>query len=277
MHCSPTQHKFVGMLSTDRTRQIGVTLAEIFCILGTLVGVGVIGTRVEESAGGSLAADATLLAPAGPAFSIWSVIYLGLAAYTVWQWLPRGGSSELAQRTGWWVAASMVLNATWLLVTQQGWVWLSVFVIVLLLLVLVRLALELAAIPDGAGGAVGTWIVRGTVGLYLGWVAVATFANVAAAVAGSGFDFTRGVAAVAAAVVALVVVTALAVGLMRAEPTRWGVAAAAVWGLSWLAVGRFTDEPRSSIVGSTALVAAVVIAAAAVTLTQRAKGDARSA
>lgn len=265
------------MLSTDRTRQVGVTLAEIFCIVGTLVGVGVIGTRVEESAGGSLAADATLLAPAGPAFSIWSVVYLGLAAYTVWQWLPRAGRSELAQRTGWWVAASMVLNATWLLVTQQGWVWLSVLVIVALLLVLVRLALELAAMGEGAGDAVGTWIVRATAGLYLGWVAVATFANVAAAVAGSGFDFTRGSAAVAAALLALVVVTALAVLLMRAEPTRWGVAAATVWGLSWLAFGRFADAPLSSVVGATAVVAAVAIAAGAVALTVQARRDARSA
>ena len=42
----------------DRGRQVGVTIAEVFCIVGTLVGVGVIGTRVEESSGGALAADA---------------------------------------------------------------------------------------------------------------------------------------------------------------------------------------------------------------------------
>ena len=41
------------------------------------------------------------------------------------------------------------------------------------------------------------------------------------------------------------------------------VAAAAVWGLAWLAVGRFTDEPRSTLVGSGALVAAAAIAVAA--------------
>src|SRR5688500_7144326 len=147
-------------MSSDRPRQITVTLAEIFCVLGTLVGVGVIGTRVEESSGGSLAADATLLAPAGPAFSIWSVIYLGLAAYTVWQWLPGPGRSELARRTGWMVAASMVLNAAWLLVTQQGWIWVSVLVILALLGVLARVALDLACTPDDAADPVGTWIVR---------------------------------------------------------------------------------------------------------------------
>ncbi|WP_159081317.1 hypothetical protein [Nocardioides sediminis] len=60
--------------TADRVRQVVVTLAEVFCVLGTLVGTGVIGTRVEESSGGALAADATLLAPLGPAFSIWSVV-----------------------------------------------------------------------------------------------------------------------------------------------------------------------------------------------------------
>ena len=254
------------MNRSDRTRQVVVTLAEVFCILGTLVGVGVIGTRVEESAGGSLSANATLLAPAGSAFSIWSVIYLGLAAYTIWQWLPGSAGCELARRTGWWFAASMVLNALWLLVTQQGWIWVSVLVILALLLVLGRLALELVMTVAGgpSGDRVGTVIVHATAGLYLGWVAVAAFANVAAALANSGFDFTGGVAATVLALVALVLVTGLAVALLRFEPTRWGVAAATVWGLSWLAVGRFTDEPRSAVVGAAAVVGALVIAAVAV-------------
>ena len=264
------------MSSSDRTRQVGVTLAEIYCVVGTLVGVGVIGTRVEESAGGSLSADATLLAPAGPAFSIWSVIYVGLAAYTVWQWLPAAGRSELARRTGWLFAASMVLNAAWLLVTQQDWIWLSVVVIIALLLVLVRLALELASTPDDAGDTVGTWIVRLTAGLYLGWVAVATFANVAAALAGSGLELTGGALAVTVSLVALVVVVALATSLLRLEPTRLGVAAAVAWGLSWLAYGRFGDEPRSSVVGAAAVLAALAVVAAAVVLTRRREPAGRS-
>ena len=60
-----------------RSRQIFVTLSAVFCVVGTLFGTGVIGTRVAESSGGDLAADATLIAPAGTAFSIWSVIYVG--------------------------------------------------------------------------------------------------------------------------------------------------------------------------------------------------------
>lgn len=241
-----------------RTRQIVVTIAEILCIIGTLMGVGVIGTRVEESSGGNLASDATLLAPAGTAFSIWSVVYLGLAAYTVWQWVPGPDRSELAQRTGYLVAGSMVLNAAWLLVTQQGWIWVSVVVIIALLVALIRLSREAGAVgpPPGEKADAGTWLVRITVGLYLGWVAVATFANIAAALNSSDVNVTEGPAAYGA-LVALALVVALGAFIMQTSATRWAVAAAVVWGLSWLAVGRFTDEPQSSLVGGGAVVAII--------------------
>ena len=214
------------MDSSDRTRQIGVTLAEIFCVLGTLVGVGVIGTRVEESSGGSLSADATLLAPAGPAFSIWSVIYVGLAAYTVWQWLPAAGRSELARRTGWLFAASMVLNAAWLLVTQQGWIWLSVLVI-LALLRRARPARPRARLhagrrrrprwgPGSSGSPPGSTSDGSPSRRSPTWPRPWR-------TAGSRSPGAR--PAVAMALVALVVVVALAVALLRLEPTRLGVAA----------------------------------------------------
>jgi len=132
---------------SDLTRQIVVTASEIFCVVGTLFGIGVIGTRVEESSGGALASDATLLAPAGPAFSIWSVIYAGLLAYTIWQWLPRNKTSERHRSIGWLVAASMILNAVWLLVTQVGAIWVSVVVILALAVVLGSLLMILNAHP----------------------------------------------------------------------------------------------------------------------------------
>ena len=120
----------------DRLRQVAVTVAELFCVVGTLVGVGVIGTRVAESAGGALAADATLIAPAGPAFAIWTPIYLGLAGFTVYQWLPTQTAEPRHRAIGWLAAASMVLNAAWLLVTQQDWIWVSVVVMAALVVTL---------------------------------------------------------------------------------------------------------------------------------------------
>ena len=244
---------------SDRVRQVGVTLAEVFCVIGTLVGVGVIGTRVEESSGGALAADATLIAPAGPAFSIWTPIYLGLAAYTVWQWLPQQATDRRHRAIGWLAAASMVLNALWLLVTQQGWIWVSVLVMAGLVVTLGLLVARLQA--NQSYGHAETVIVDGTFGLYLGWVAVAACANVTAAFVASGVD-PAGLVAEVIAVAVLAVAALVGVVLARRLGGRWAVAAAVAWGLAWVAVGRLTDEPRSVLVGLAALAAAVVVLAA---------------
>ncbi|MDP3890467.1 hypothetical protein [Nocardioides sp.] len=248
----------------DRWRQVTVTGAALFCLVGTLVGTGVIGTRVAESSGGSLAADATLLAPAGPAFGIWSVIYLGLGAYTVWQWLPSRAASPRAGATGWLAAASMVLNGAWLLITQQGWLWLSVVDIVGLLGVLVVLARRLVALP--AVGAVDRLVLDGTFGLYLGWVAVAACANIAAALAESGLAVSSTLAESAAvATVVLVALAGLAQALVPAlglSGVRAWVAAAMGWGLLWIAVGRWFDEPRSTPTAVAAVLATAVVVGA---------------
>lgn len=252
-------HLASSSAAADLRRRVGVTAAEIFCVIGTLVGVGALGTRVEESSGGALAADATLIAPAGPAFSIWSVIYLGLAAYTVWQWLPSQASRPLHRRIGWLAAASMVLNASWLLVTQQGWLWASVGVIVALTGVLGVLMTRLG--PPGDVGLVEGVIVDGTFGLYLGWVTVATCANITATLVASGID-PGPPWSIAAAVVVLAVAAGVGVLLAQRLGGRWAVAAAIAWGLSWIAIGRTTDEPQSLVTAVVAVLAALAVLAA---------------
>jgi hypothetical protein len=253
--------------AADRRRQVAVTISEVLCVLGTLVGVGALGgTRVEESSGGALAADATLLAPAGPAFSIWSAIYLGLAAYTVWQWLPDQATDPRHRRIGWLAAASMLLNAAWLLVTQQGWIWVSVLVIAALAVVLGVLVRRLTERPSyGLAEAV---IVDGTFGAYLGWVCVATCANVTAALVSSGVDPGKPVSELAAVAV-LALAAGVAVLLARRLGGRYAVALAIAWGLVWIAVGRATDEPRSSLTAWAAIAAAAVAVGSAVRVRRR--------
>ena len=176
------------------------------------------GPACEESSGGALAADATLLAPAGPAFSIWSVVYVGLAGYTVWQWFPANAVTERTRRTGWLIALSMLLNAAWLLVTQQGWIWVSVVVIVALVLVLGLTLVGLAAYEPRTR--LERVVVDGTIGLYTGWVAVATCANVAAALVDSGVD----IASPAADWIGVVVLAAaVGVSWLIARPCRAAV------------------------------------------------------
>jgi hypothetical protein len=249
-------------LSADRRRQVWVTLCFVAGIVGVLVGVGVLGERVEESPGGDLAADATLLAPASPAFSIWSVIYLGLTAYTVYQWLPAQTSDRRHRAIGWLAGLSMLLNAAWLLVTQQGWIWASVVVILVLAAVLVRLVFRLHTTPSY--GIAEVLAVDVTFGLYLGWVLAAAGANVGAALSSSDADPGR-----FTAIALIVVVTIVGAALLRLFSGRLAVAAALTWGLGWIAVGRFFGEPADAVVGLVAAACAVAVVAVAVASQER--------
>lgn len=252
--------------SSDRLRQVVVTASAVFMIIGTLFGIGVFGTRVEEAAGGSLSAEATLLAPAVRAFSIWSVIYAGLIAYVVWQWLPTNTTSARARAIGWLASASMVLNAGWLLVTQVGWLWASVAVIAALVVTLGVLVRRLTALPvtgDGGARAAERLVVDGTFGLYLGWVSIATAANITATLVASGVNPGGLVAEVIAAAV---IAVAAGIGVLLAVVLggRIGVAAAMAWGLTWIAVGRLAGQPDSTLTGVAAALAALVVVGAAV-------------
>lgn len=259
--------------TNDRVRQAVVSASAVFMIVGTLFGIGVFGTRVEETAGGSLSATATLLAPAVRAFSIWSVIYLGLIAYVVWQWLPSTTSSPRARAIGWLASLSMVLNAAWLLVTQVGWLWASVAIIVALVVTLGVLMQRLTAIPAGGDArSSGVWferiVVDGTFGLYLGWVSIATAANITATLVANGVD-PGGLAAELIAVAVLAVAAGIGVLLARTFGGRIAVAAAMAWGLSWIAVGRLTGEPDSTLTGIAAALAALVVVVATIIGTRR--------
>jgi len=233
--------------------RLAVTVAYVVCLAGSLVGVGVLGgTRVEDAAGGALAADATHLAPASSAFSVWSVIYTGLAAWTLWQWWL----THDRRRVTWLAVASMVLNAAWILTVQAGSVWLSVVVIAALLAVLALLFARLVgSAPESRLAVV---VSDGTFGLYLGWVCVATCANVAAALAASGV--TGGGSPDVWAVLVVAAVAVVGVALAGYGRGRLAPAATSVWGLAWVAVARSSDEPRSTATAVAAVCAALVVA-----------------
>lgn len=237
---------------SDRLRQLWVTACFILGVVGVLFGIGVLGDRVEESSGGSLSDDATLLAPHSPAFSIWSLIYLLLTAYVIYQWLPAQTGSTRQRRVGWLAGWTLLLNSAWLLVTQAGWIWVSVLVILVLAGVLVTLLFRLHV--EESSGMVETIVVDVTFGLYLGWVLAASGANVGAALASSDWGPGRWVS-----VALVLIVTVAGVALLRLFDGRLSIAAALAWGLFWILFGRLFDEPADTVVGVMAGICALVV------------------
>ncbi|WP_210418385.1 tryptophan-rich sensory protein [Agromyces intestinalis] len=242
----------------DIARVFIVAVTAVVAIAGAVLGSGAFGgTPVQDAAGGALDADATLIAPAGAAFSIWSLIYVGLVAYAVWQALPSQWASARHRRVGYLVAASLLLNAAWILVVQAGLLWLSVVVIAVLLVVLgIAYASCVRNPPRRLADAL---LTDGVIGLYLGWVSVATAANLTAALVAAGFD-GWGIPSAAWAIAVLALLTLVMIAL--AAFSRGGLAPmlSATWGLVWIAVGRLAGEPASFAVGIAAIVAAVIVA-----------------
>lgn len=263
--------------SSDRLRQVVVVVGALLAMAGAAFGSGAFGGQpVEDAAGGALSADATPLAPDNPAFRIWSVIYLGLLAYAIYQALPRNGAVPRLRATGWWVLASMVLNALWIGVVQQGWVVGSVVVIAALLAVLSVLLVRLVRTdPDNAVQAV---VTDGTIGLYLGWVSVATLANIAATLVVLDVG-ALGLGATTWSVVVLTLAAALAVTyavFARRRPLlAVAIGLAMAWGLAWIAVGRSSGSPLDPVVAVTAAVAAGVALLAPVVTTLAARRTTR--
>src|SRR5690625_3535793 len=113
--------------------QIVPFVAVVVAVVLAFVGSGALGgTPVSEAAGGALSADATPFAPGGPAFSIWSVIYIGLAAYAVYQLLPKQRASARHARLRPWACASVLLYAAWIGVVPLDSLWGRGVVIVVL-------------------------------------------------------------------------------------------------------------------------------------------------
>lgn len=242
---------------SDLARQIVVISSVAFMIVAALFGGGLFGgDDMADTQGGALASDATYLAPAGPAFSIWSLIYILIVGYAIWQALPGQRTRERQRRVGWWIALSAVLNGLWLVAAQFLTLGATVIAIVLLLAVLGWTFHLLVTDPGDSG--LGVVLLDVQVGLHLGWVMLATVANITAWLtenAPAGAE--DGAIGWGIGVLVIVGVIGAAVGWLGRG--RLSPPLASAWGLVWIGVARATGEPRAMEIAVTAWIVAAVI------------------
>jgi hypothetical protein len=115
--------------------------------------------------------------PAGYVFSIWGLIYLGLIAFAVFQALPSQRQNPRLRSTGWWIALGGIANCAWIFAWHYELFPLSLVLMLVLLTTLIITYLRLG-IGRTAVSAAETWFVRLPFSIYLGWITVATVANV---------------------------------------------------------------------------------------------------
>ncbi len=109
--------------------------------------------------------------PAGYVFSIWSLIYILLAIWLILAFKNRNTDKAVARKIGSLFILSCILNAAWLFSFHYELFILSSVVIVALLVTLIMIH---QSYPKGGNRFDG----RLPFSFYLGWISVATIANI---------------------------------------------------------------------------------------------------
>ncbi len=190
--------------------------------------------------------------PAGYVFSIWGLIYLALIGYSIYQVLPSQRENPRLKRIGYLYVLSCVANVAWLFLWHYEIFVLTLVAMVALLLLLIAIYLELGTGRFRASTA-ESWLVRVPFSIYLGWITVATIANVT-----SLLDYLNwggwGISPEAWAIIMLVAgaIIASAVSIRRGDVAYVAVI---VWAFVGIAV-KHSDTPAVAVTAG--LMAAIV-------------------
>lgn len=170
----------------------------------------------------------TIITPAGYAFSIWSLIYLGLIAFSIYQILPKNLERFRGIRTIY--IFSCLLNCGWIYAWHHNRVLLCLGIIAALLVTLFYLNLKVRN-----GETYGDyWAVSAPFSIYFGWVTAATIVNFAIAMSSLGFT-VKGPGATVFGMICIFVAAAIAVAV-RIKMTNYLHPLAVAWALTAIGV-----------------------------------------
>jgi len=136
----------------------------------------------------------TYLTPAGYAFSIWGLIYLGMLIFSIYQLFKS--DSENLDKIRLFFIASCLANIAWIFAWHNERLALSVVAMLTLLSSLILINIDGTSLRKSAD----KWIVRIPFSVYFGWVSVATVLNVTIFLISLGFkveEFASNIIAVA--------------------------------------------------------------------------------
>lgn len=187
--------------------------------------------------------------PAGYAFSIWGVIYLWLIAGAGYGLLVRSDSGDWAAMR-WPLIGSLVIGAAWIPAAQAS---------VPVATVMIWGMWALAVWALGAAGRDDPWWQRAPVALCAGWLTAASCVALGLVLGGYGV-----VGVVPAALVAICLALALAVGVVRFRPDAPLYPVGVVWALTGVMVSNL-DPMQPAIIALAGLGASVIVWQAAKT------------
>ena len=203
-------------------------------------------------------ANPTLITPAGYVFSIWGIIYILLGIFVIFQALPSQKGKDYQKGIGSLFALNSLLNIGWLFLWQFGYLSLSVVLMFLILSTLIAIYLRLN-IGKSIVSLREKFAVHLPFQVYLGWITIASIANVSVTLVSMGWD---GFGISQETWATLIVVVALLITLLVIT-TRNDIAYGLVtmWAFVGIAVEQIGNQNIVTLTEISAIIIAIVLAA----------------
>ena len=199
---------------------------------------------------GQLSAEyPNLFVPAGITFSIWGVIYLLLLAFIFLQF--RESNRSIIQGISWLFAISCLLNGLWIVAWHYQQLLLSLLIMIGLLVSLILINQKFQLLPAS--------ISKAAFGIYLGWICIATIANVTAFLVSVGWT-GWGVSGQTWAIT-MILIGAVVASITLIRLSNPFIALAVIWAFAGIMIKRQADYPSIfyvAIIG-VAIVSAIVL------------------
>lgn len=210
----------------ERAKQILVIIATFAMILlNYLAATGILG---GVDTGAVSDKYPTNITPAGYAFAIWGLIYIGMIAFSIYQALPS--NAEKFKGLRWIYILSCAANGLWLYVWSQEAIVVCLGIILVLLACLAAINTKLKSTETNAD----YWLVKVPFGIYFGWVTAAAILNASIALVYLGVRTSETTAQVLGAILIL---TAAGLGvLIRLKLKNYFYPLAIAWALTAIAV-----------------------------------------
>ncbi len=224
----------------DKIQQILVIVATIgMIIFNWLAAAGIPGGIATGAVSDKYQ---TKLTPAGYAFAIWSLIYLGMIAFSIYQALPSNTDRFRGLRRIY--ILSCVANCAWLYLWHQEMIVVCLAVIFILLGTLAFINIKLQNTETNGE----FWLAKVPFGLYFGWVTAATILNAAIALVYLNVKVSDSTAVILGAV--LILIAAVLGVIIRWKLRNYFYPLAIAWALTAIAV---KQSGQTLIVASAAI------------------------
>jgi hypothetical protein len=238
-----TNHETVDV-STSKIKTLQVLNFLFFIIMVGMNALAVILPLNGKSTGELSNNYPNLFVPAGITFSIWSIIYLALLIFCIYQvrsLFSKKSEPHLAMildAIGYLFVFNAIFNALWIVAWHYEILPLSIVMMIGILGTLIQINKNLRPVQPYISGGLKV-IVKASFGLYFGWICIATIANVTAVLVAYGIMPT-GISG--QSWTCIMVLIGSVIGFIATINTRNGfVGLAIIWALIGIIIARNND------------------------------------